>query len=650
MQLKYASSAFANGEREGVTTRVPLVILRDPDPVSHQLCADSHLGSVPEKLETALEDYISRNPHRLLNGPDDALSLKQLMWLKYLRCRAVPGEAVGTLAAQSIGEPSTQMTLNTFHLAGHGGANVTLGIPRMRELLMTASSNIKTPSMTLPLRSGLTKEDAKKIKSKFYCVMLRELLISTGGLTVCESLLRKTGSSVEEGAKAAAAARSGEDSGKWLRRYKIRFHLHDLTLIQEHFGLKISQVAESIGSKFAIKLLQMIRRELRRTGESVSVARAAKSTGDPEEDFNDGTATKTAKDDSGSEDEEEDNENEDGTLKVSRKKEIEGYGDSEEEDVNSEAEDQKVAKEDSDRDAESDAESDDFIEDSSDEDESESPSQNDDSMVTTLDEGKPSVTKKKKMMVNGHGKNGKTKKVNLQQVEAEKSFSVSVPSTVSKNPCWVSCKRSGTVNSKSAWVECVIQFPASAKKLLLIELAELAAKETVVRAIKGVRGSYVIESDGVAVQTEGCNLRAAWYEAALIDVNRIYSNDVAAILNCYGVEAARAAIIREIKGVFGAYGIDVDIRHMSLLADYMTFEGGYRPFNRAGIEGTVSPLLRMTFESSNTFLTASALYGENDPLLTPSSRISLGQLMRCGTGAMDMLVSIPKKIKKIDLR
>jgi DNA-directed RNA polymerase I subunit RPA1 len=43
------------------------------------------------------------------------------------------------------------MTLNTFHLAGHGGVNLTLGIPRLREILMTASENIKTPIMTLRL-------------------------------------------------------------------------------------------------------------------------------------------------------------------------------------------------------------------------------------------------------------------------------------------------------------------------------------------------------------------------------------------------------------------------------------------------------------------------------------------------------------------
>ena len=43
---------------------------------------------------------------------------------------AAPGEVVGTVAAQSIGEPTTQMTLNTFHFAGVSAKNVTLGAPR----------------------------------------------------------------------------------------------------------------------------------------------------------------------------------------------------------------------------------------------------------------------------------------------------------------------------------------------------------------------------------------------------------------------------------------------------------------------------------------------------------------------------------------
>jgi DNA-directed RNA polymerase I subunit RPA1 len=51
----------------------------------------------------------------------DAAQFERLMRLKFMTSLAAPGEAVGVLAAQSVGEPSTQMTLNTFHMAGRGG-------------------------------------------------------------------------------------------------------------------------------------------------------------------------------------------------------------------------------------------------------------------------------------------------------------------------------------------------------------------------------------------------------------------------------------------------------------------------------------------------------------------------------------------------
>ena len=83
------------------------------------------------------------------------------------------------LCWQSIGEPSTQMTLNTFHFAGRGEMNVTLGIPRLREILMVASSNIKTPSMAIPLLpSPNVDKHAKLLKRQFNCVYLSQVLES----------------------------------------------------------------------------------------------------------------------------------------------------------------------------------------------------------------------------------------------------------------------------------------------------------------------------------------------------------------------------------------------------------------------------------------------------------------------------------------
>ena len=61
------------------------------------------------------------------------------------------------------------MTLNTFHLAGHGAANMTLGIPRLKEILMTTPTNIKTPCMTVYFNKelGLTVEQMTQISNSF---------------------------------------------------------------------------------------------------------------------------------------------------------------------------------------------------------------------------------------------------------------------------------------------------------------------------------------------------------------------------------------------------------------------------------------------------------------------------------------------------
>lgn len=81
---------------------------------------------------------------------EELKTIKESIRLKAMAATVAAGEPVGCIAAQSVGEPSTQMTLNTFHFAGRGEMNVTLGIPRLREILMMATKTIKTPSMEIP--------------------------------------------------------------------------------------------------------------------------------------------------------------------------------------------------------------------------------------------------------------------------------------------------------------------------------------------------------------------------------------------------------------------------------------------------------------------------------------------------------------------
>ena len=89
------------------------------------------------------------------------------MYTKFMRSMVEAGEPVGIIAAQSVGEPSTQMTLNTFHFAGRSDMNVTMGIPRLREILMVASNNIKSPSMTIPFLPHVSEKKKGNILSFF---------------------------------------------------------------------------------------------------------------------------------------------------------------------------------------------------------------------------------------------------------------------------------------------------------------------------------------------------------------------------------------------------------------------------------------------------------------------------------------------------
>lgn len=73
-----------------------------------------------------------------------------------MRAKIEPGTAVGALAAQSIGEPGTQMTLKTFHFAGVAAMNITQGVPRIKEII-NASPKISTPIITATLVNNYSK-------------------------------------------------------------------------------------------------------------------------------------------------------------------------------------------------------------------------------------------------------------------------------------------------------------------------------------------------------------------------------------------------------------------------------------------------------------------------------------------------------------
>lgn len=88
-----------------------------------------------------MQDELRKNKHVTFGQFEE---FTKLVWKKYVEAIIQPGECVGAICAQSIGEPGTQMTLKTFHFAGVASMNITLGVPRIKEIV-EATKDISTP-------------------------------------------------------------------------------------------------------------------------------------------------------------------------------------------------------------------------------------------------------------------------------------------------------------------------------------------------------------------------------------------------------------------------------------------------------------------------------------------------------------------------
>ena len=137
----------------------------------------------PTELFKVLYYYYLSPKDLLMNKRFNQKALEILLAtivLDYKRAIVAPGEMVGMIAAQSIGEPTTQMTLNTFHFAGVASkSNVTRGVPRIEEIL-SLSASLKNPSLTVYLKpeDQTDKDKANTIQYMLEHTKLEEVVKS----------------------------------------------------------------------------------------------------------------------------------------------------------------------------------------------------------------------------------------------------------------------------------------------------------------------------------------------------------------------------------------------------------------------------------------------------------------------------------------
>lgn len=537
------------------------------DTLMNKFIPTRHLGSVSEQFSHHLESFIEQHQHVLLSGHKrkggisgvTVPKFRAIMWLKFLYSLVDPGESVGVLAAQSIGEPATQMTLNTFHLAGFGAKNVTLGVPRLRELLMTAAKVLITPMMTLPLKEHKSAPELVLLSNSLSKTTLKNILKQ---VVVTESLVTNTSRAISS----TVTIRT--------REYKVEIQLIPLEDCINCHNVHQSDIRQMIEEKLLKGLVAQVLKGLKRIGSdkcSVGIVASHRPN------------AKT--------------ESEEDELALGKTEEEEGAANTSGEGSDSEPEPQ-----DEDEQAESDTE--------------QEPRQT----------KEPEGERDPELEAHEQGQ----KESNEQSDSKYKHHLL----------------KSHFYDPAANRITLVLVLPASVPKLLMLELVESVASTLTLHELKSVSKCYWNEeelaedpSKPQLLYTNGVNLRAIWEYSGIIDASSIYTNDIHAMLECYGIEAARALLVREIAAVFDAYGISLDHRHLSLIADHLTSDGTYRGFNRTGMEQSSagSPLLQMSFETVMRFLKTAAIYGESDPLKSPSSRLVLGVPTNVGTGSFSIM-------------
>ena len=169
-----------------------------------------------------------------------------------------------------------------------------------------------------------------------------------------------------------------------------------------------------------------------------------------------------------------------------------------------------------------------------------------------------------------------------------------------------------------------------------------------VKGVPDIKRVLVTEENGEwVIRTDGSNLSKV-LEVIGVDTSRTSTNNIHEIAKTLGVEASRNALVHEAKGVLEDQGLDVDVRHVMLVADMMTTTGDVQQIGRHGISGKkASVLARAAFEITVPNIVEAAVKGESDPLAGVTENVIVGQSIPIGTGLVELYMStFDKQVKQ----
>jgi len=184
----------------------------------------------------------------------------------------------------------------------------------------------------------------------------------------------------------------------------------------------------------------------------------------------------------------------------------------------------------------------------------------------------------------------------------------------------------------------VIAKPKDETEIRDLQKVKEKIMETKVGGLRGVLNA-VVRREGAdwVVNTIGSDLEGV-LEIKEVDKRRTRTNDIHETSKILGIEAARNLIIEEALNTMQEQGLDVDIRHVMLVADIMTMTGEVRPIGRYGVAGTKRSILaRAAFEETIKHLVRASIMNETDTFDGIFENVMVGQVVPSGTGMFDLV-------------
>ncbi len=204
--------------------------------------------------------------------------------------------------------------------------------------------------------------------------------------------------------------------------------------------------------------------------------------------------------------------------------------------------------------------------------------------------------------------------------------------------------KKGLKDFKAIYRDNTVHFAVEKKsEYLKIRKEMLKLLDEKVHGVKGITKTLIVkektkDTEEFVVKTSGSNLKAV-LKLEGVDNERVFTNDIIETSKVLGIEAGRNLVVTELKKVLDDNGIKVDVRHIMLLADLMTFSGEVKGIVRTGItKGKASPFARAAFEETTKHLLEAAFKGERENLTGVVENIIVGQPIKVGTGIVELLM------------